>query len=86
MVPIISKMNGHELVCAEAPLQRCPKCGDGCSSWVRLLPYKHQVSGHHRVMLLDDETICKPLMKKEYAFYKSTPANIARFVPKLKGN
>ena len=27
----------------------------------------------------------KPLMNKEYDFYKSIPPNITRFVPKFKG-
>lgn len=77
-------MSVLEVAGCQESIQNFPKCSK-CCSWVRLLPYKHQVSGHHRVMLFDSETICKPLMTKEYAFYKAVPQDIARFVPKLKG-
>ena len=77
-------MSGENPTDSEETCGRCPKCGDEFP-WVRLFPYNHQVSGHHRVMLFNDSTICKPLMSKEYDFYKSVPPNIIRFVPNLKG-
>eukprot|EP00794_Sanderia_malayensis_P000528 gene528-1181_t len=63
-----------------ADINSCKEYG-----WVRLRPYENQVSGHHRVMLYDNETICKPVMAKEYNFYKSTPTELERFIPKYKG-
>lgn len=59
--------------------------GDDRAARVRLVQYENQVSGHHRVMLFDDCTICKPVMEREYAFYKSVPLKLQRFVPKFKG-
>ena len=53
-------MNGKGLTYNEGTPEKCPKC-DGEFPRVRLLPYKHQVSGHHRVMLFNDETICKTI-------------------------
>jgi len=77
-------MNGERLICSTGSFERCAKCGDEFP-WIRLFPYRHQVSGHHRVMLFNSETICKPLMIKEYDFYRSVPEAIKRFVPKLHG-
>ncbi|KAF4526592.1 hypothetical protein B566_EDAN006407 [Ephemera danica] len=53
---------------------------------VSLLPLTSQVGGHTRLLVLDDEsTICKPLNPRELNFYKNTPAEIERFIPKFKG-
>ncbi len=58
----------------------CKDCG-----WVHLMPYEFQVSGHHRVMLFDATTICKPVMAKEFAFYTSSPKELQKFIPEYRG-
>ncbi|CAB3370879.1 Hypothetical predicted protein [Cloeon dipterum] len=50
-----------------------------------LLPLKSQVGGHTRLLVLNQSTICKPLNPRELNFYKNTPEEIERFIPKFKG-
>ncbi|XP_029052923.1 inositol hexakisphosphate kinase 2 isoform X1 [Osmia bicornis bicornis] len=52
---------------------------------VALLPLKNQVGGHTRLLLLNQNTICKPLNCKELDFYQNIPQDIQIFVPKFKG-
>ncbi|XP_059477795.1 inositol hexakisphosphate kinase 3 [Neocloeon triangulifer] len=68
--------------------------GDGPPSWkeqesvedeLALLPLKSQVGGHTRLLVLNQSTICKPLNPRELNFYKNTPEEIERFIPKFKG-
>jgi len=35
--------------------------------------------------VLNQSTICKPLNPRELNFYKNTPEEIERFIPKFKG-
>lgn len=44
-----------------------------------------QVGGHTRLLLLNQNTICKPLNKRELDFYRNIPQDIQMFVPKFKG-
>lgn len=44
-----------------------------------------QVGGHTRMLLLDQDTICKPLNPRELDFYQNIPQDIQNFVPKYKG-
>ncbi|XP_053997373.1 inositol hexakisphosphate kinase 1 isoform X1 [Hylaeus anthracinus] len=52
---------------------------------VALLPFKNQVGGHTRLLLLNQNTICKPLNCRELDFYQNIPQDIQIFVPKFKG-
>lgn len=52
---------------------------------VALLPLKNQVGGHTRLLLLNPNTICKPLNYRELDFYRNIPQDIEIFVPKFKG-
>ncbi|KOC64325.1 Inositol hexakisphosphate kinase 1 [Habropoda laboriosa] len=51
---------------------------------VALLPLKNQVGGHTRLLLLNQNTICKPLNCRELDFYQNIPQDIQIFVPKFK--
>ncbi|XP_076621112.1 inositol hexakisphosphate kinase isoform X3 [Colletes latitarsis] len=71
-----------------------PQCHDTNSSSsflqendeeVALLPFKNQVGGHTRLLLLNQNTICKPLNCRELDFYRNIPQDIKIFVPKFKG-
>ncbi|KAI1279563.1 Inositol hexakisphosphate kinase 3 [Halotydeus destructor] len=50
-----------------------------------LLPFVHQVGGHTQLMLLDQTTICKPLIQRELLFYLNIPSELKGFVPAYKG-
>ncbi|XP_076173470.1 uncharacterized protein LOC143149734 isoform X2 [Ptiloglossa arizonensis] len=52
---------------------------------VALLPFKNQVGGHTRLLLLNQNTICKPLNRRELDFYQNIPQDIQIYVPKFKG-
>ncbi|KAI4472262.1 hypothetical protein M0802_017001 [Mischocyttarus mexicanus] len=52
---------------------------------VALHPLKNQVGGHTRLLLLNKNTICKPLNCRELDFYQNIPQDIQMFVPKFKG-
>ena len=79
----VSRSNGKDQGSIARSQENCEICKEQC--WVRLVPFENQVSGHHRVMLLDAETICKPLMLKEFEFYRNMPEQLAPFTPTLKG-
>ncbi|KAJ8687344.1 hypothetical protein QAD02_023138 [Eretmocerus hayati] len=66
--------------------------GDAASSFcqdrdeeVAMHPLKNQVGGHTRLLLLNQNTICKPLNCRELDFYSNIPQDIQMFVPKFKG-
>lgn len=44
-----------------------------------------QVGGHTQLMLLDQTTVCKPLIQRELLFYLNTPKGLQDFVPTYKG-
>ncbi|RWS26513.1 Inositol hexakisphosphate kinase 1-like protein [Leptotrombidium deliense] len=50
-----------------------------------LQPFDHQVGGHTQLMLLDEATICKPLIQRELLFYVNIPKELIDFVPSYKG-
>ncbi|XP_011503780.1 PREDICTED: inositol hexakisphosphate kinase 1 [Ceratosolen solmsi marchali] len=52
---------------------------------VALHPLNNQVGGHTRLLLLNQNTICKPLNCRELDFYRNIPQDIQMFVPKFKG-
>ncbi|KAK0087227.1 hypothetical protein PV325_001469 [Microctonus aethiopoides] len=52
---------------------------------VALHPLNNQVGGHTRLLLLNQNTICKPLNRRELDFYRNIPQDIQMFVPKFKG-
>ncbi|XP_014222986.1 inositol hexakisphosphate kinase 1 isoform X1 [Trichogramma pretiosum] len=52
---------------------------------VALHPLSNQVGGHTRLLLLNQNTICKPLNCRELDFYRNIPQDIQMFVPKFKG-
>lgn len=45
-----------------------------------------QVGGHTQLMLLDQSTICKPLIQRELLFYLNIPLELHDFVPSYKGD
>ena len=52
---------------------------------VRLHPFLHQVSGSTLMFKFDNHTICKPLLPKEYHFYKYLPDSLREFTARYKG-
>lgn len=50
-----------------------------------LHPLDHQVGGHTQLMLLDQTTVCKPLIQRELLFYLRIPHELRPFVPNYKG-
>lgn len=52
---------------------------------VRLHPFLHQVSGSTLMFKFDNGTICKPLLPKEYHFYKFLPDSLKEFTARYKG-
>lgn len=54
---------------------------------ITLAPFTHQVGGHTTLFLLDEVTICKPLIPKELRFYQHAPEELrpfrAAFIGKL---
>ena len=52
---------------------------------VRLVPYLHQVGGHHCVLQYDDQTICKPFDEREFKCYTELPSDLKAFAPEYRG-
>ncbi|CAN7998527.1 unnamed protein product [Ixodes pacificus] len=50
-----------------------------------LSPFAHQVGGHSQMLLLDQGTLCKPLIPRELHFYLHVPREMRQFVPSYKG-
>ena len=55
------------------------------SDTILLHPLDHQVGGHTQLMLLDQTTVCKPLIQRELLFYLNIPRELRPFVPVYKG-
>ena len=45
----------------------------------------HQVSGHSSMFVLDDVTVCKPLIGREYKFYRTLPPEMRQYTPEFHG-
>lgn len=52
---------------------------------VHLHPFLHQVGGSTLMFKFDADTICKPLLPKEYNFYKVVPESLKQFTARYKG-
>ncbi|XP_022249891.1 inositol hexakisphosphate kinase 3-like [Limulus polyphemus] len=50
-----------------------------------MYPFSHQVGGHTQMLLLERDTLCKPLIQRELHFYQNVPRGMKRFVPDYKG-
>ncbi|XP_076327018.1 inositol hexakisphosphate kinase 1-like [Tachypleus tridentatus] len=50
-----------------------------------MYPFSHQVGGHTQMLLLEPDTLCKPLIQRELHFYQNVPREMKRFVPDYKG-
>ena len=51
---------------------------------VPLEGYGHQVGGHFLLMKFED-TICKPLIRREHFFYETLPEDLKLFLPAYYG-
>ena len=51
----------------------------------QLEPLVHQVGGHSSIYVLEDETVCKPLIGRESQFYHSLPPEIKLYAPEFRG-
>uniref|UniRef100_A0A0P4W9T9 Kinase n=1 Tax=Scylla olivacea TaxID=85551 RepID=A0A0P4W9T9_SCYOL len=52
---------------------------------IQLEPLVHQVSGHSSMFVLDDVTVCKPLIGREYMFYRTLPPEMKQYTPEFHG-
>jgi len=52
---------------------------------IQLEPLVHQVGGHSSMFVLDDVTVCKPLISREYRFYRTLPGEVKRYTPEYRG-
>ncbi|XP_066951440.1 inositol hexakisphosphate kinase 1 [Macrobrachium rosenbergii] len=52
---------------------------------IQLEPLVHQVSGHSSMFVLDDVTVCKPLIGREYRFYRTLPPEMKKYTPEFHG-
>ncbi|KAK7086103.1 Inositol hexakisphosphate kinase 2 [Halocaridina rubra] len=52
---------------------------------IQLEPLVHQVSGHSSMFVLDDVTVCKPLIGREYKFYRTLPPEMKKYTPEFHG-
>ncbi|KAF2362485.1 Inositol polyphosphate kinase [Trinorchestia longiramus] len=60
--------------------------GEGrAAQLVQLEPLIHQVSGHSSLWVLDDVTVCKPLIGREAKFYRTLPPQMRLFTPEFRG-
>ncbi|XP_013779851.1 inositol hexakisphosphate kinase 3-like [Limulus polyphemus] len=50
-----------------------------------MYPFTHQVGGHTQMLLLERDTLCKPLIQRELHFYLNVPREMQYFVPCYKG-
>ncbi|KAL7646501.1 UNVERIFIED_CONTAM: hypothetical protein RMT77_001751 [Armadillidium vulgare] len=53
---------------------------------IQLEPLVHQVGGHSSMFVLDDVTVCKPLIGREYQFYRTLPPEMKRYTPEFRGS
>jgi len=54
-----------------------------CEPDLSVFPWR--VGGHHTIKLYRDSSICKPLNRREFDFYKQLPEKLRSFVPKYEG-
>jgi len=54
-----------------------------CEPDLSVFPW--MVGGHHTIKLYRDSSICKPLNRREFDFYKQLPEKLRSFVPKFEG-
>uniref|UniRef100_A0A6A7FQ68 Kinase n=2 Tax=Hirondellea gigas TaxID=1518452 RepID=A0A6A7FQ68_9CRUS len=60
--------------------------GEGSAAQlIKLEPLIHQVSGHNSLWVLDDVTVCKPLIGREARFYRALPQQMRSFTPEFRG-
>ena len=52
---------------------------------LQLEPLVHQVSGHSSMFVLDEVTVCKPLIGREYRFYRTLPPEMKKYTPDFRG-
>ncbi|XP_069980444.1 inositol hexakisphosphate kinase 1 isoform X1 [Penaeus vannamei] len=52
---------------------------------IQLEPLVHQVGGHSSMFVLDDTTLCKPLIGREYRFYRTLPPEVKKYTPQFHG-
>ncbi len=52
---------------------------------IELSPLIHQVSGQSSFLQYDDVTLCKPIITREYHFYKNMPGQLLELTPQFKG-
>lgn len=52
---------------------------------MQLEPLVHQVGGHSSMFVLDDTTLCKPLIGREYRFYRTLPPEVKKYTPQFHG-
>ncbi|XP_076361411.1 inositol hexakisphosphate kinase 1-like [Tachypleus tridentatus] len=50
-----------------------------------MYPFNHQVGGHSQMLLLEPDTLCKPLIQRELHFYLNVPRELKHFIPRYKG-
>lgn len=50
-----------------------------------LHPYSHQLGGHHLMLQVNREQICKPLSRREKLFYDAVPESLKEFTPYYYG-
>ncbi|XP_076327443.1 inositol hexakisphosphate kinase 3-like isoform X1 [Tachypleus tridentatus] len=50
-----------------------------------MYPFNHQVGGHSQMLLLEPDTLCKPLIQQELHFYLNVPREMKHFTPCYKG-
>lgn len=56
-----------------------------CHICFQLEPLVHQVGGHSSMFVLDDVTVCKPLIGREYMFYRTLPPEMKQYTPEFHG-
>lgn len=59
---------------------------EGVCDPVLLRPFLHQVGGHSLMVLFNDTTICKPLIKREVKFYETLTNALQHVTPEYRGN
>ncbi|CAG2100491.1 unnamed protein product [Medioppia subpectinata] len=51
---------------------------------ITLEPFVHQVGGRSTILVFG-QTICKPIISRELAFYETTPTELKPFIPEFRG-
>ena len=58
---------------------------EGVCDPVLLRPFLHQVGGHSLMVLFNDSTVCKPLIRRELKFYETLSNSLQRVTPEYRG-